>query len=96
MEACAGRAAPFDAVTWYLVPGETPFRVPRHAQPVLGYWDPADNRIVLLEFLPERRAPYIRHEALHAILGRTDHPAAYFDTRCGATIHGPENPDQKP
>lgn len=92
MELCADRSGDFAAVSWYLYPGETPFRVPGHANPVLGYWDPADNRIVLLEFLPERRAPYIRHEALHAILRRIDHPAEYFQRRCGAVIDGPETP----
>lgn len=93
VEACAGRTASFDAVRWYLIPGEDPIRVPGHDRPVLGYWDPADNRIVLIEYLPDRRAPYIRHEALHAILRRTDHPEAWFVTRCGATINGPEDPD---
>ena len=60
---------------------------------VVGYWDPADNRIVLLQFLPDRRASYIRHEALHAIIRRVDHPDEYFVRRCLNVIHGPENPD---
>lgn len=92
MEACAGKTAPFDAVTWYVVPGDEPFLVPHHAGSVLGYWDPADNRIVLLQILPDRRAPFVRHEALHAITRRVDHPRVYFIERCGAVINGPENP----
>ncbi|MBK8250999.1 MAG: hypothetical protein IPK85_26920 [Gemmatimonadetes bacterium] len=95
MEQCAGRTAPFDAVRWFLIPGDVPFRIAGHDRPALGYWDPADNRIVLLEFLPDRRASYIRHEALHAILRRVDHPDAYFVQKCGATIDGPEDPDQE-
>ncbi|MDP1857906.1 MAG: hypothetical protein Q8K82_04510 [Gemmatimonadaceae bacterium] len=93
MEACSGRKASFDAVTWYAIPGDTPFRVPGHDYDVVGYWDPADNRIVLLQFLPDRRASYIRHEALHAIIRRVDHPDEYFVRRCLRVIHGPENPD---
>ena len=93
MESCSGKRASFDAVTWYAIPGETPFRVPRHDYAVVGYWDPADNRIVLLQYLPLRRASYIRHEALHAITRRLDHPDEYFKRRCGAVIDGPENPD---
>ncbi len=94
MEACSGKSAPFDRVTWYVVPGEEPFHVPNHAQPVLGYWDPADNRIVLLQYLPERRAPTVRHEALHAITRTLGHPDEYFVLKCGAVIDGPENPDE--
>ena len=93
METCSGRKASFDAVTWYAIPGDRPFRVPGHNYDVVGYWDPADNRIVLLQFLPDRRASYIRHEALHAIIRRVDHPDEYFVRRCLNIIHGPENPD---
>lgn len=92
MEICSARSADFDAVRWYIIPGEIPFRVPTHDYPVLGYWDEAANRIVLLSFLPARRAPYIRHEMLHAILRRVDHPAEFFERRCGPTIDGPETP----
>ncbi|MBK6457073.1 MAG: hypothetical protein IPF87_13530 [Gemmatimonadetes bacterium] len=92
MEACAGKRASFDAVSWYVIPGEEPIAIPHHPLRALGYWDPGDNRIVLLQFLPDRRAPVVRHEALHAITRRIDHPPEYFVTRCGAVIVGPENP----
>jgi hypothetical protein len=92
MESCSGRTARFDDVSWYLIPGEEPFRVPKHDYLVVGYWDAAVNRIVLLEILPARRAPYIRHEMLHAILRSVFHPVEYFETRCGAVIDGPESP----
>ena len=67
VEACAERQASFDAVSWYVVPGEVPFEAPGVAEAVLGYWHPADNRIVLLEWVPNRTS-LVRHEALHAIL----------------------------
>jgi hypothetical protein len=93
MERCSGRSAPFDAVRWYVVPGEAPFRVAGIPYPVIGYWDQRANHIVLLEYLPTQRAPVIRHEALHAILRRTDHPPRYFEELCGAAIGGPDSPD---
>ena len=88
VEACAGRQASFDAVSWWVVPGEVPFDAPGVPHPVLGYWHPADNRIVLLEWVPNRTS-LVRHEALHAILRRADHPHEYFETRCGAMIEAP-------
>lgn len=93
MEHCSRESASFDDVRWYVVRGEEPFRVQGVDYPVVGYWDPQANRIVLLEYLTNQRAPIIRHEALHAILRRTDHPPEYFVDRCGATIGGPDSPD---
>lgn len=88
VEACAGRRASFDAVSWFMVPGEVPFDAPGVSHAVLGYWHPADNRIVLLEWVPNRTS-LVRHEALHAILHRSDHPTEYFETRCGHVIDAP-------
>lgn len=39
-----------------------------------------------------RRAAYVRHEALHAILRSLDHPREFFVERCGNVINGPESP----
>ena len=86
VEQCSGRTAVFDDVRWYVVPGEDPFRVDGVAYPVLGYWERQGNRIVLLQYVPDSRAALIRHEALHAILRRTDHPAEFFVERCGEVI----------
>jgi hypothetical protein len=88
VEGCSGRTGAFDAVRWYVVPGDEPFRVATIRQPVLGYWDSLANRIVLLEWVPSA-TELVRHEILHALLKRTDHPAEYFERRCGALISGP-------
>jgi hypothetical protein len=96
MEECAGRTASFDEVRWYVVPGEEPFQVAGLDRPVVGYWDPHGNRIVVLQFLPNQRAPIIRHEALHAILRTTDHPPEFFVDRCGAVIDSPDSPPLPP
>jgi hypothetical protein len=96
MEECSGRTASFDDVRWYVVPGEEPFHVAGVDHAVVAYWDPRGNRIVVLQYLPNQRAPTIRHEALHAILRRTDHPPEFFVDRCGAVIDSPDSPDLPP
>ena len=96
MEVCSGRTASFDDVRWYVVPGEEPFHVAGLDRPVVGYWDPHRNWIVLLQFLPNQRAPVIRHEALHAILRTTEHPPEFFVDRCGAVIDSPDSPPLPP
>lgn len=88
IQECSGRSGDYDAVTWYYVPGEEPFHAPGLDKVVIGYWDPAGNRIVLLQFVPNRSA-LIRHEILHALIRRGDHPATYFQELCGAVINGP-------
>ena len=62
-----GTTGLLDAVSWCVVPGEVPFEAPGASRAVLGYWHPADNRIVLLEWVPNRTS-LVRHEALHPIL----------------------------
>jgi hypothetical protein len=93
MEECSGHQAPFDDVRWFVVPGEDPFPAPGVDHLVFGYWHARENLIVLLQFLPNSRAPVIRHEALHAILRTADHPPLYFETLCGPTIGSPDSPD---
>ena len=85
---CSGLTGNFQDVSWYVVPGEDPFTAPGVAQPVIGYWTRDGNRIVLLEWVPNRSA-LVRHEMLHALLRRADHPSAYFVEQCGAMINGP-------
>jgi hypothetical protein len=88
IERCSGLTRRFEAVSWYVVPGEDPFMAPGVDQPVIGYWTLGGNRIVLLEWVPNRSA-LVRHEVLHALLQRPDHPSKYFVDRCGAVINGP-------
>jgi hypothetical protein len=85
IEACAGRQRDIQSVNWYTVPGFMPVELEHHQGGALGFWDTYDNRIVVVEaYLDE---PWVvRHEMLHAILRRTDHPAEYFERRCGAVI----------
>src|SRR5262249_36877391 len=91
VEDCSGRRAHFAKIEWYVVPGEDPFLAPPVGREVIGYWDGSADRIVLLEYV-ENRSALVRHEALHAILRRGDHPPEYFQTLCGAVINGPGLP----
>ena len=91
VEDCAGSTGDFDAVEWYVVPGDRAFYAPGLDRKVLGYWDPGSNRIVVLEWVPSASA-LVRHEMLHAILRETGHPAEYFERRCGPVISGPGLP----
>jgi hypothetical protein len=82
VEACSGRTGDYTSIHWYFVPGDEPFISPPLGKAVLGYWDSYDNRIILLQYVPNRSA-LARHEILHALLRRGDHPAEYFQDRCG-------------
>ena len=77
--------------TWFVVPGEEPFRVKGFDRPVAGYWDGAAKRIVLLEWVPSA-SHLARHEILHALLRRPGHPREYFVDKCGDLVIGPGVP----
>jgi hypothetical protein len=91
IEECSARTADFSLIEWYVVPGEDPFIAPPLGREVLGYWDGSADRIVLLEYV-ENRSALVRHEILHAVLRRGDHPPRYFQTLCGSVINGPGLP----
>ena len=83
VEACAGRTARYEAVSWYLVPGtET---IVLQGRDVWGYWTSSTNRIVLTEGATVH-ANVVRHEMLHAILRAEGHPEEYFRRRCGGVL----------
>ena len=84
VEACAGRNSDFEAVSWYQVPGSTVFRA--GSTPNLdGYWQPYHSSITLAG-LKLNDSLLVRHEELHAILHRVDHPAEFFVQKCGPLV----------
>ncbi len=85
-QACSGLTGDLAAVQWYVVPGADTIPDPGHAD-VNAYWSPASNRIVLGGKWA-RDGSVVRHEMLHALLGRgvTGHPAAYFQGRCAGWV----------
>jgi hypothetical protein len=56
---------------------------------VWGAWLRSGNRIVVGEYVSEHPA-IVRHEMLHAILQRGDHPREYFVSRCGSVVDSPD------
>lgn len=67
----------------FVVPGDSP---------VLGdgveydaYWMAAGNRIIIARRFV-RDGLIVRHEILHALLGRGDHPPEYFRRRCAGIV----------
>ena len=93
-EGCAGRAGNFAAYSWYVVPGNY---APLPSNPyAAGYADVVARRIVLSESLWDSGGD-VRHEMLHALLGREYardspalvHPPEYFQGRCAGVVACP-------
>jgi hypothetical protein len=83
-EACSGRQGRLADVAWFVVPDVTEFPTPDGAE--VGRWTRGSNgtRIVIAEaYLDDELV--VRHEMLHALMDRGDHPAAYFADRCHLT-----------
>jgi hypothetical protein len=83
-EACSGRTGRVEEIVWYVVPGAAEFMTPDGVE--VGRWsrNTAGTRIVLAGDYQSHEL-VVRHEMLHALLDREDHPALYFVTRCQLT-----------
>lgn len=81
-EACAGVPGDLAAVRWYTTPGDS---VRVGSTTFDAYWFAAGNTIVVARPYV-RDGPVVRHEMLHALLRRGDHPAAYFQERCARLV----------
>lgn len=80
VESCAGRTGNFDAIHWYSIQ-----LMWIDGQLAAGIWFQSGNRIVMASpWLLDGGA--VRHEMLHALLQRGDHPREYFVTRCGGMV----------
>jgi len=80
-EDCSGLTGDYAAVRWYAVSGDVVVAGTAYD----AYWFATGNRIVLAERV-RRDELVIRHEALHALLRRGDHPAEYFQQRCAGVV----------
>lgn len=84
VEQCSGKTGDFTAISWYWVPGIGGF--PFGSDPnVVGLWQEQHNSITLAQFVRENPL-VVRHEELHAILRRNDHPPEYFVEKCGDLV----------
>ena len=83
VEACAGRQAPAGRVRWFVVPRVESFVADGRRDN--GLWIDHYRYIVLAESgLSD--SLLVRHEMLHDLTGRVDHPAEYFVERCGGVV----------
>ena len=85
VESCSARTAPFDNVSWYVIPGAT--RLSATEPDVQGEWFSGGNRIVLAGSF-QLDGSLVRHEMLHALLGAhaSDHPRDEFLGRCAGVV----------
>jgi hypothetical protein len=82
-ENCAGIQGNLSRITWFVIPGRTSFVYGKGQYD--GYW--WDNVHWILLAGDKVGNPFIvRHEMLHELLGRGDHPAEYFQRRCAAVV----------
>ena len=70
-------------VTWFVVPGHSSFIYGTVQYD--GYWWNGVHWIILAGDKVEN-GMIVRHEMLHELLGRGDHPAEYFQQRCGGVV----------
>lgn len=83
VERCAGRSAAFDRVRWFVVPGADTFVA--DGRRVEGVWIEHYRYIVVAEpFMTD--SLLVRHEMLHDVLNRVDHPAVYFGEACRGVV----------
>ena len=82
-EQCAGRTADISRVTWFAMPGRTSFTYQDGQYD--GYWWNGVHWI-LLAGDKVQNGMIVRHEMLHDLLGRGDHPAKWFQERCAGVV----------
>lgn len=90
LEECAGRQGTLSSVNWFVIPG---YFVIVEGRAYDGYWLKERNAVIFAEAqfeAADRRPHVLRHELLHALLGRGDHPAEYFARRCVDLVAAPE------
>ena len=81
-ESCSGRSGNLAAIHFYVVPGAT---LEGDGQSYRAYWYSEGNRIVFANGR-STNGGVVRHEMLHALLGRGDHPREDFVDRCGGIV----------
>lgn len=82
-EDCAGIDGDFSRLSWFDVPGRTSFTY--GGVQYDGYWWNGVHWILLAgDKIAD--SSIVRHEMLHELLGRGDHPALYFQERCAGVV----------
>jgi hypothetical protein len=84
-QACSGLRGDPAAVRWYVQPGRESLQIPGDHGHYGGYWWAIGNRILLTE-KAVTDGWLVRHEMLHALIGRAGHPRREFSERCGGIV----------
>ena len=74
VEACAGRASNFNAITWWVADS---LGSPPGVSETFGTWTPPHTIRLRREYLMEEWV--VKHEMLHDLLQTTDHPIPLFE-----------------
>jgi hypothetical protein len=82
-QACSGITGSLGAVTWYKT--DEPLSNPQTGDPIIGYWNSANNNIVL-ESGVMLDGEAVRHEMLHALVRKPGHPRNQFLGNCAGTV----------
>lgn len=80
LEACSGIQRDFSAVNFYVVPNA--YQVTVGGVSYWGYWIRKGNKIIMADAWMSSEK-WVKHEEMHALLQRSDHPIEYFDGNCG-------------
>lgn len=83
VERCSLHAGSFARVHWYVVPDAPYFE--EGGELYDAYWWRYDHRIVVAGAYLEDSLT-VRHEMLHDLVGRGDHPAVYFQHACAGVV----------
>ena len=83
VEQCAGVTAPFERVRWFVVPNGQALIA--DGQRDDGLWIEHYRYIVLAEGSVSDSL-LVGHEMLHDLLGRVDHPPAFFYDACRGVV----------
>jgi len=82
VESCSGRTADLRRISWFAVPEVHYFEYRR--EEYNGYWWGTHD--IVLAGRHVLNAYTVRHEMLHDLLDVGEHPAEFFDDRCGALV----------
>jgi hypothetical protein len=83
-EACSGRTHQPEGIKWYVVPMATSFATSSGS--LTAQWSRgSDGARIVISGAYQSSEMVVRHEMLHALLDRGDHPSQYFIDRCHLT-----------
>jgi hypothetical protein len=79
---CSGMRASLSRIAWFVVPDENFIY---RGKAFDGYWWANVHWVVLASPFVDDPG-IVRHEMLHDLLNRGDHPKEYFQQKCGAVV----------